>query len=102
MATASKKNSIGTGWKVLFGIIGLGLMTMLFFLVYGHQGLMDMQALKARSEEAVSQNRKLLEENVELLHQVKRLRDDKDYIEHVARQELHLVRPDETIIEIQR
>lgn len=102
MANKKSTQDLSVAWKLAFGIVSLGLVAMLFFLVYGHYGVTDMQDMKIQLDSVNAHNEKLMQENIELLQQIERLQEDKAYIEHIARREHNLVRPDETIIEIER
>lgn len=69
------------------------------YMVWGHRGLMELQALKAR-ENRIKQDISeiiLRSERIEL--EIRRLKTDPDTIEHIARHELGLTRPDELIIQ---
>ncbi|MBW1823216.1 MAG: septum formation initiator family protein, partial [Deltaproteobacteria bacterium] len=68
---------------------------MLFILLYacfGERGLIRVLVLKKELKEIESCNQNLRENNVALKESIYRLKNDKRYIERIAREELGLVK----------
>jgi cell division protein FtsB len=83
----------------LYFLIGLGILILIFFSIsfFGEHGLIDtlriyreVRILEARIEKIKSENTKLEEE-------INRLKNDKDYIEELARKNLGMVGENEII-----
>ena len=73
---------------------------MLFILLYacfGERGLIRVLVLKKELKEIESCNQNLRAENVALKDSIYRLKNDKRYIERIAREELDLVKTEELI-----
>ena len=66
-------------------------------IVYGDKGLMGYVNLQKERDRLVVVKQELDEKNRELYERVKRLRDDRNYIEKTARHELGLVREGELV-----
>ena len=84
-----KKLLIGTG-------IGLGLL-----MLYA-PAFLRWSELRARQEQLEAEVALLKRENVRLVQEAKRLREDPSYAEAVARRQFGFVRPGETIVKFQR
>jgi cell division protein FtsB len=67
------------------------------WLGFGEQGLVHLYRTEVERKAYVERIRRLAEENQALLEEVHRLRTDMEYMESVARKELHLIRENETI-----
>jgi len=65
--------------------------------IFGTRGLRHYRRLAAEAEALAAQNQTLAEENQKLAQEVERLKNDRVYIEKVARDQLGHVRPDETV-----
>ena len=78
------------------GGIGLALMAL-----YG-PAFLRWSELKARQEQLEGEISLLKRENVRLVQEAKRLREDPSYAEAVARRQFGFVRPGETVVKFQR
>ena len=76
-------------------IIVLGLI--IAWLTFGEGGFIHLLRKDKERQVYIEKIRKLEEANRELIEQIDRLREDKDYIESMARRELGLVRENELI-----
>jgi cell division protein FtsB len=65
------------------------------WLIFGRRGLIHLYEMESQKQAYQDKIRKLEAENDELIEEIKRLRQDKEYIESVARKELNLVRDEE-------
>jgi cell division protein FtsB len=70
---------------------------LLMVVVFGDNGLIELHRLRSRHADLVSVNERLRQENLIMYRSVERLQNDPVYIEHVARQEFGMIRPDEII-----
>ena len=86
--------------KALVVIVGLGLIALLVHTIYGEGGYMDLRRQLAELEELRQRTETLEEENRRLMEEIKDLRDNPDAIERVARENLKMAKPGETIITI--
>jgi len=77
---------------VLLGMSGV--------IVFGENGLKDLHALKARRDRIIAQKEKTFNENVSLYRQIERLKNDPQFIEATAREELGMIGEDERIIKL--
>jgi cell division protein FtsB len=70
---------------------------LLLLMVFGHNGLVELNRLRATHAGLLSENQRLTEENVKTHHIISRLQNDPAFMEHLARQELGMIRSDELI-----
>jgi cell division protein FtsL len=91
----SKKAGMGNK-KFLIGFIVI-ILVIIFLAVFGKNGLLDVNNLMAEKEKLVERNRALEEENNLLVKEIGLLKNDKRYVEAVARKELGMVAADEII-----
>lgn len=71
---------------------------MLPIVIFGENGLADLNLLREERDAIVEKNEALTEENVAKYREIGRLKDDLQYIEKVAREDLGMVREGEVII----
>lgn len=76
--------------------------SLLFFIIFGEHGFIDLNALKAEKVQLNEKNDRLTQENFSLSVEIDRLKHDPHYIENVARQELGMVGENELILKPQR
>ncbi|MBW1721124.1 MAG: septum formation initiator family protein [Deltaproteobacteria bacterium] len=81
--------------KVLFFLLILTLIAA--WLSFGEGGFVRLYRMEKEREAYVQRLRKLEEENRRLLEEIDRMRNDKEYVESVARRELNLVKDDEIL-----
>ena len=77
-------------------------MVLLFFIIFGEDGVVDLRALRQERILILEKNKILQLENMEKYREVHRLENDLTYIGEVARKELGMVRGDEVIIKPKR
>jgi len=83
--------------KVGMAVAAVGLIWLVGLILFGGNGFFDYTRLTEKKELLIQQNKKTEEDNRLLERQVRRLSDDYDYIEYVARKDLGMVAPDEII-----
>lgn len=74
------------------------LLSLLFFIIFGEHGLIDLNALKNERDQLAAKSEQMTRENLSLSVEIDRLKHDAKYIENIARQELGMVGEDELIL----
>jgi cell division protein FtsB len=74
------------------------MISLLFFIVFGEHGFIDLNSLKAEKFQLNEKNERLSRKNLSLSVEIDRLKHDPHYIESVARQELGMVGENELIL----
>jgi cell division protein FtsB len=92
----TKKQSILLSAAVLL-LIGL-----FFFIIISEHGLADLRYLRKERDRLAEENRQLTRENLFLSVEIDRLKNDPEYIENVARQELGMIGENEVILKPKR
>jgi len=70
---------------------------LLAWVSFGRHGLIDLNKMEKEKEEYLAIIRDLKEKNQLLSAEIRRLREDKEYLESVARRELDLIKENEII-----
>ncbi len=91
---------MNTREKILLSFAILALFSMLFFVIFGENGLADLNLLRQQRDSLLEKNRTLEQENLSLYREIDRLKHDLKYIENVARQELGMIKKDEVIFKL--
>ncbi len=86
--------------QILLSLIILVLFSLLWFVIFGDNGLADLKVMKNERDTRVERNAELTRENLSLYREIDRLKNDPEYIENTARQELGLIGKDEMIFKI--
>ena len=84
--------------SVFLSIAVLALVSLLFFIIFGEHGLIDLNSLKNERNQLSTKSEQLTLKNLSLSVEIDRLKHDPKYIENVARQELGMVGEDELIL----
>ena len=84
--------------SVSFSIAVLARASLLFFIICGEHGLIDLNSLKNERNQLSAKSEQLARKNLSLSVEIDRLKHDPKYIENVARQELGMVGEDELIL----
>ena len=87
---------------IFLSIAGLLLFSLLFFIIFGEHGFIDLNVLKKERDQLVQKNELLTHKNISLSVEIDRLKHDPQYIENIARQELGMVSEDELILKPQK
>ncbi|MEE8397772.1 MAG: septum formation initiator family protein [Desulfobacterales bacterium] len=90
------KQSIFLALAILF------LVSMFPFIIFGENGLADLNLLREERDDIIEKNEMLTKENLAKYREIDRLKDDPKYIEDVARDELGMVKEGEVIIKQKR
>ena len=77
------------------------LVSLLFFIIFGEHGFLDLNILKKGRDQLAGKNEQLSHQNLSLSVEIDRLKHDPKYIENIARQELGMVAEDELILKPQ-
>jgi cell division protein FtsB len=88
----TRKQSVSLSVAVLI------LVSLLFFIIFGEHGLIDLNSLKNERNQLTEKSEQLTLKNHSLSVEIDRLKHDPKYIENVARQELGMVGEDELIL----
>ncbi len=86
--------------QILLSLIILVLFSLLWFVMFGDNGLADLKVMKNERDTLVERNAELTRGNLSLYREIDRLKNDPEYIENTARQELGLIGKDEMIFKI--
>ncbi|MBF0100962.1 MAG: septum formation initiator family protein [Desulfobacterales bacterium] len=85
--------------QFFYHIIALSiLVATLILIIYGNNGWRDLYRLSEKRDQIIEDSIRLNRENKELSRIIHRLRNDHDYIEYIAREELGMIRSDEMIL----
>jgi len=76
----------------------LGLVILLFAVVFGDSGLADLNILRREKRTIDTLNERIAQENLLKYREIDRLKTDLNYIEEVARDELGMIKPGELVI----
>jgi len=71
-------------------------------LIFGRQGLLDLYKMQKENERSLAVIKELKEKNKLLAAEIRRLREDRRYLESVARKELGLIKDNEIIYRFKR
>jgi cell division protein FtsB len=85
---------------LIFGI--LVLIAYFAIIIFGDNGLRALNAMKQELNSINVQNEKIQQNNIEKHRKVKRLKEDPEFIENIARQELKMIKKDEVVFKFQR
>ena len=94
--------NMNTREKILLSFAILALFSMLFFVIFGEHGLVDLNLLRQERDNLLEKNRKLKQENLSLYREIDRLKHDLEYTENVARQQLGMIKEEEVILKLRK
>ena len=84
--------------RIFLSIAALSLVSLLFFIIFGEHGLIDLNTLKNERNQLAEKSEQLSSKNLSLSVEIDRLKHDPQYIENVASKELGMVGEDELIL----
>ena len=84
--------------RIFFSIAVALMLSLLFFIIFGEHGFIDLNTLRAEKVQLKLKNERLTHKNLVLSVEIDRLKHDPHYIENVARQELGMVGENELIL----
>lgn len=76
------------------------LIAMMFVIVFGNNGWLDLRALQQERDQLIEKKAVLFEENTTLFRQIDRLKHDPQYIEATARRELGMITENDMILKL--
>ena len=83
--------------KIALFFTALILVSYMVLIITGDNGLRDLNAMKQELSALKAENEELQQKNIEMHRKVKRLKDDPEFIENIARQELKMIGKDEVV-----
>lgn len=87
---------------MLTAALVLAIIAVLVSALFGEHGVTHLLRLRAEQRQQADATFALLQKNARLLDEVRRLRSDELYLEELARRELGLVKPNETVYRFSR
>jgi len=89
-----------TKQSILLSLAILILVSLLLVIIFGDQGLADLQLMKKRLFVIEKTNAEMVRENLSLYNEINRLRSDPEFVENIARRELGMIGKDEVIFKM--
>ena len=86
--------------KILLSLSTLVIFSLLLFIIFGDNGLVDLNLLKRERHLLIEKNAKISMDNLSLYREIDRLEHDTGYIEDVVRRELGLISEGEVIFKL--
>ncbi len=87
--------------KYLYGLAAF-IVVMLLFTIFGGRGLIKIYQLKLDREKIQLANTRLSEENKKIIEQINKVKNNKEEIEKIAREELGLVKKGEVVYQFEK
>ncbi|MGD8450006.1 MAG: septum formation initiator family protein [Desulfobacterales bacterium] len=88
--------------NILLALAIIVLFSLLIFTIFGENGLSDLYRIKTERDILLKKNDKLTRENLSLYREIERLKNDPEYVENVARNELGVIGKDEVVIKVKK
>jgi cell division protein FtsB len=88
--------------KIFISFTGVALFLFFWVIILGERGLHDLIKMKKGRDILVEKNEKIDQENSLLYKRIVRLKEDPEFIENVAREELGMVGEDEIIYKLKK
>jgi len=83
--------------KIAFFFVVLILISYMVLIFIGDNGVQDLNAMKLELNTLKAENELLQQKNIEMHRKIKRLKEDPEFIENIARQELKMIGKDEIV-----
>lgn len=83
--------------KIAFFFAVLVLISYMVLIVIGDKGVRDLNAMKQEIIDLKNKNDVLQQKNIQMHRKIKRLKEDPEFIENIARQELKMIGKDEVV-----
>jgi cell division protein FtsB len=83
---------------ILLSIAVLLLLSLFFFIIISEHGYSDLRYLQKERDRLAQENQRLDRKNLDIGVEIDRLKNDPEYIENIARQELGMIAEDEIIL----
>ena len=84
--------------RIFLYLATMAIISLFFLIILGDNGFLDLNTLKKQRNTLVEENQKIQQEITSLSTEIDRVKNDPDYIEAVARQELGMIGKDEVIL----
>lgn len=94
----SSDNHPGAGQQIAMVLAVMGIVVLFFSIIVGDKGISSLQLIKNERQALISAHVELKRKNLQLYHEIERLKKDPVYIEAIARQELGLIGKKEIVI----
>ena len=91
---------MGLKQKILLTAAALVLCSLGTLIVFGDNGLSELNRLRQELDDLLRDNRSKSRENLSMYREIERLKNDYDYIEDIARNQLGVISRDEVILKI--
>ncbi|MBI5590008.1 MAG: septum formation initiator family protein [Deltaproteobacteria bacterium] len=91
-------NHPGAGHQIAMILAVMGIVVLFFSIIVGDKGISSLQLIKNERQVLISSHAELKRKNLQLYHEIERLKKDPVYIEAIARQELGLIGKKEIVI----
>jgi len=88
--------------NILLAFAIIIIFSLLIFTLFGENGLADLHLLKTERDILLKKNDELIRENLSLYREIERLKNDPEYVENVARNELGVIGKDEVVIKVKK
>ncbi len=88
--------------NILLAFAIIVLFSLLMFTLFGEHGLADLNRLKTERDILLKKNDELIRKNLSLYREIERLKNDPEYVENVARNELGVIGKDEVVIKVKK
>lgn len=86
--------------KILLSLSILIIFSLLLFIIFGDNGLVDLNLLKRERNGLIEKNARITINNLSLYREIDRLEHDSGYIEDMVRRELGLIAEGEVIFKL--
>ncbi|MCD4787764.1 MAG: septum formation initiator family protein [Desulfobacterales bacterium] len=86
--------------KILLSLSILIIFSLLLFIIFGDNGLVDLNLLEKERDGLIEKNAGITINNLSLYREIDRLEHDSGYIEDVVRRELGLIAEGEVIFKL--
>jgi cell division protein FtsB len=83
--------------KIAFFFVVLILISYMVLIFIGDNGVQDLNAMKLELNTLKAENELLQQKNIEMHRKIKRLKEDPEFIENIARQELKMIGKNEVV-----
>lgn len=87
---------------MIVGVLGLVILSLAGASLFGSHGVRQLRALRQERQRQGERAIALLRENGAVREAIRKLREDEGFLETVARHDLGLVRPNETVYRFSR
>jgi cell division protein FtsB len=96
MKSSDNHPSAGQNIALFFAVMAI--VFTFFLIIVGDNGISDLQLLKNERQTLAGAHSELKRKNLQLYHEIERLKKDPAYIEAIARQELGLIGKKQIVI----